>query len=282
MAGRLGRLCNRGWTRRDLTSPVAHLLDPHSAVIPVEYRRKLQTTTTTCSSSSASPSQSLHTAFGAPTPEEMGRIHVDIIAQLNSDNAHLEDAARYYFDGAGKLVRFPQKNLRRGGTSLTHCALFTVPPTHPHAHDAMQMRPYIVTIMGRACRSSLPDPSCESSKWPDQIEMNQNQVAKITEMIHTASLVHDDVLDEATTRRNKTAVNVAFTAKECVLAGDAILAKATYMLAEIGNVRVIEIFSQVGPSPTHITHGTARCGGTVDSTCGTCGASVLRAVPLTA
>jgi geranylgeranyl pyrophosphate synthase len=124
----------------------------------------------------------------------------------------------------------------------------------------MQMRPYIVTIMGRACRSSLPDPSCESSKWPDQIEMNQNQIAKITEMIHTASLVHDDVLDEATTRRNKTAVNVAFTAKECVLAGDAILAKATYMLAEIGNVRVIEIFSQVGPSPATLhmaRHGAA-------------------------
>jgi hypothetical protein len=57
--------------------------------------------------------------------------------------------------------------------------------------------------------------------------------------------VHDDVIDEATSRRGKSSVNTAFTPKECVLAGDAILAKATFMLASIGDVRVIETFAQV-------------------------------------
>lgn len=104
------------------------------------------------------------------------------------------------------------------------------------------MRPYIVTVMGRACRDALPPPT---AAWPDQIERDQIEIAKITEMIHTASLVHDDVIDEASTRRAKSAVNVEFTAKECVLAGNAILAKATHMLASIGDVRVIEIFAQV-------------------------------------
>ena len=63
--------------------------------------------------------------------------------------------------------------------------------------------------------------------------------------IHTASLVHDDVIDEATTRRGMAAVNVRFSEKECVLAGDFILARATKLLAGLGNVRVIEIFAQV-------------------------------------
>ena len=56
-------------------------------------------------------------------------------------------------------------------------------------------------------------------------------------MIHTASLVHDDVIDGASERRGKTAVNVAFTDKECVLAGDFILSNATCILAKIGNPR---------------------------------------------
>lgn len=44
-------------------------------------------------------------ALKPPTPEEMGRIHTDIMTELTSANKPLEQAARYYFDGAGKLVR---------------------------------------------------------------------------------------------------------------------------------------------------------------------------------
>jgi geranylgeranyl pyrophosphate synthase len=64
-------------------------------------------------------------------------------------------------------------------------------------------------------------------------------------MIHTASLVHDDVIDEATMRRGKLAVNRLFKGRECALAGDYILANATQLLASLGNPRVIEIFAQV-------------------------------------
>ena len=52
-------------------------------------------------------------------------------------------------------------------------------------------------------------------------------------------------MEQATTRRNMPAVNVEFSEKECVLAGDFILARATKLLAGLGNVRVIEIFAQV-------------------------------------
>jgi len=142
-----------------------------------------------------------------PTTEQLQQLHSNINKAMTVDHAELQTASRYYFDGKGKLLR-----------------------------------PLIVTLVGRACRD---EGDIDASQWPDQIEQHQNSIARITEMIHTASLVHDDVIDEATSRRNSVSVNRAFTEKQCVLAGDFILARATYLLAKIGHPRVIEIFAQV-------------------------------------
>jgi hypothetical protein len=49
----------------------------------------------------------------------------------------------------------------------------------------LQIRPYVVKIMGRACRR---EPPAAGASWPDRIEVDQHEIAKITEMIHTASL----------------------------------------------------------------------------------------------
>jgi geranylgeranyl pyrophosphate synthase len=54
----------------------------------------------------------------------------------------------------------------------------------------------------------------------------QRTLALIAEMIHTSSLLHDDVIDEATTRRNKESVNAVFGDTQAIYAGDYILAKA--------------------------------------------------------
>lgn len=53
----------------------------------------------------------------------------------------------------------------------------------------------------------------------------QRTLALIAEMIHTSSLLHDDVIDEATTRRNKDSVNAVFGDTQAIYAGDYILAK---------------------------------------------------------
>jgi decaprenyl-diphosphate synthase subunit 1 len=64
-------------------------------------------------------------------------------------------------------------------------------------------------------------------------------------MIHTASLVHDDILDHAETRRGKVSVNLKWSPHQATMAGAYILAVASRLLASTGNRRVVEILSQV-------------------------------------
>jgi geranyl diphosphate synthase len=54
----------------------------------------------------------------------------------------------------------------------------------------------------------------------------QARLAQITEIIHVASLIHDDVVDDGTMRRGIPALNVAHGSKTAVLAGDFLLARA--------------------------------------------------------
>jgi len=59
------------------------------------------------------------------------------------------------------------------------------------------------------------------------------RLAAITEMIHTASLVHDDVLDAADTRRGGSAVHKLYSTKAAVMSGDFLLARASVALARL-------------------------------------------------
>ena len=73
----------------------------------------------------------------------------------------------------------------------------------------------------------------------------QQRIAEITELIHVASLLHDDVIDSAATRRGLKAINLVFGNKLAILAGDFLLARASVSLAALRNTEVIELLSQV-------------------------------------
>ncbi|KAK1345540.1 hypothetical protein QTO34_007998 [Cnephaeus nilssonii] len=98
-------------------------------------------------------------------------------------------------------------------------------------------RPVIVVLMARACNSHY-----NNSR---DVQASQRSIALIAEMIHTASLVHDDVIDDASSRRGKHTVNKIWGEKKAVLAGDLILSAASIALARIGNTTVISILTQV-------------------------------------
>uniref|UniRef100_A0A4W4E7A9 Prenyl (decaprenyl) diphosphate synthase, subunit 1 n=1 Tax=Electrophorus electricus TaxID=8005 RepID=A0A4W4E7A9_ELEEL len=99
------------------------------------------------------------------------------------------------------------------------------------------LRPMIVVLMARAC-------NIHSHRTADLLPA-QRSIAMISEMIHTASLVHDDVIDGADTRRGKTTINEVWGERKAILAGDFILSAASMALARIGNTAVVSVLTQV-------------------------------------
>nr|YP_063627.1 prenyl transferase [Gracilaria tenuistipitata var. liui]AAT79702.1 prenyl transferase [Gracilaria tenuistipitata var. liui] len=71
------------------------------------------------------------------------------------------------------------------------------------------------------------------------------RLAEITEIIHTASLVHDDVIDECEIRRGVNTVHNAFSTKVAVLAGDFLFAQSSWYLANLNNLEVVKTISKV-------------------------------------
>ncbi|MBN1136180.1 MAG: polyprenyl synthetase family protein [Anaerolineae bacterium] len=68
-------------------------------------------------------------------------------------------------------------------------------------------------------------------------------LAASTEMLHTATLVHDDLIDGAALRRGNPTLNASWSPGTTVLAGDYFFARAAALAAEAGNVRVMTIFA---------------------------------------
>ncbi|ORY79282.1 isoprenoid synthase domain-containing protein [Leucosporidium creatinivorum] len=74
---------------------------------------------------------------------------------------------------------------------------------------------------------------------------SQRRLAEITEMIHVASLLHDDVIDLAETRRSAPSAPSLFGNKLSILAGDFLLARASLALSRLGSNEVVELVASV-------------------------------------
>ncbi len=104
-----------------------------------------------------------------------------------------------------------------------------------HLFDAKgkRVRPAIVLLVSRA------------TMMGKEITLRHRRLAEITEMIHTASLVHDDVVDEAELRRGVPTVHSSFGNRIAVLAGDFLFAQSSWYLANLDNLEVVKLLSQV-------------------------------------
>ena len=69
-------------------------------------------------------------------------------------------------------------------------------------------------------------------------------MAAAVELLHTATLVHDDVVDHSPVRRGKPTVSRAWGENRALLLGDYLFAKAGSLAASTGNLRVIELFAE--------------------------------------
>lgn len=70
-------------------------------------------------------------------------------------------------------------------------------------------------------------------------------LAVLTEFIHTASLVHDDVIDQATLRRGQETLNYRFNERLAVLTGDLLFAQASICLSRLMNPTIVGIYGKV-------------------------------------
>ncbi len=82
---------------------------------------------------------------------------------------------------------------------------------------------------------------------------NYGQICNVTqhsavglELLHTASLVHDDVVDESAERRGQASVNASYNNKVAVLVGDYILSTSLLHVSYTGNQRIIEYLAELG------------------------------------
>jgi len=101
------------------------------------------------------------------------------------------------------------------------------------ARRGKQLRPLLVLLCAQICN-------------PVTDKTHRSAVA--LELLHTASLIHDDVVDSSDTRRGVAAVHTKWTNKVAVLIGDYMLAKVIGLVAEVRNIRILEIVSALGRS----------------------------------
>ncbi|MCL7022592.1 hypothetical protein MKW94_026596 [Papaver nudicaule] len=113
--------------------------------------------------------------------------------------------------------------------------------------EGKRFRPTVLLLMASALHvSTLPESVPDDlNRSPIDVRKRQQCMAEITEMIHVASLLHDDVLDDADTRRGVPSLNVRMGNKLSVLAGDFLLSRACVALSSLKDFEVGTLMATV-------------------------------------
>lgn len=113
--------------------------------------------------------------------------------------------------------------------------------------EGKRFRPTVLLLMATALNIHIPQQTSDVIGVAKSKELRgrQQRIAEITEMIHVASLLHDDVLDDAETRRGIGSLNIVMGNKLSVLAGDFLLSRACVALASLKNTEVVSLLATV-------------------------------------
>ena len=103
-----------------------------------------------------------------------------------------------------------------------------------------QLGKYIISSGGKRIRPVLVLLSAGAFDYQGQDHI---ELAAIIEFIHTATLLHDDVVDESEMRRGQDSANALFGNAASVLVGDFLYSRAFEMMVEINSMRIMEILS---------------------------------------
>lgn len=100
-----------------------------------------------------------------------------------------------------------------------------------------QVGEYIINSGGKRLRPALVVLSAHAFDYQGQ---RQHELAAVVEFIHTATLLHDDVVDESELRRGRETANALFGNAASVLVGDFLYSRAFQMMVDVGEMRVMQ------------------------------------------
>ena len=181
--------------------------------------------------------------------KEMKFLTRNIRQLLGSGHPILDTVAKYYTQSEGKHVRPLIVLLMSRATSMTPRT-----PRNPSGSTSTDIdNPIAPSTVLSDVNPSSPATNLLSASVIDaaytsedsDILPSQRRLAEITELIHTASLLHDDVIDHSTARRSAPSANLVFGNKMAVLAGDFLLGRASVALARLRDAEVVELLATV-------------------------------------
>jgi octaprenyl-diphosphate synthase len=100
---------------------------------------------------------------------------------------------------------------------------------------------YIVASGGKRLRPALVLLASRAAGYSGEARF---QLAAVVEFIHTATLLHDDVVDESELRRGRSTANAAFGNAAAVLVGDFLYSRAFQMMVELDDMRVMQVLAE--------------------------------------
>ncbi|KAH9824248.1 isoprenoid synthase domain-containing protein [Melampsora americana] len=184
---------------------------------------------------------------------ELKKLNLNLSSLLDSNQINLNKVTQHYLSPLTE-----SKHLRPLIILLISKATYNLSPTYPHLdhhhHINQALSPESILTdhnpsaaaaasSSSSSSSSSSNPLNDSSSSP--ILPSQRRLAEISEMIHVASLLHDDVIDKADSRRSIKSAPFEFGNKLSILAGDFLLARASIGLARLGSLEVVELISSI-------------------------------------
>jgi octaprenyl-diphosphate synthase len=131
--------------------------------------------------------------------------------------AHLLAPIAHDLDEVERILRQNLENSRPGVADLL---------AHLAHYKGKRLRPTLLLLTAHACGAVTP---------------THHRLAAVVEMIHTASLVHDDVLDSASLRRHVPTVNALWGNQASVMLGDYLFTHAFHLTSMMGDIRACQI-----------------------------------------
>lgn len=181
--------------------------------------------------------------------KEMKFLTKNIQQLLGSGHPVLDTVAKYYTYSEGKHIRPLLVLLMSQATALTPKTAWNPSIPSTATIDNPVSPPAVLIDVNPSSPTNIAfSPSSMDAGYnqgDSNILPSQRRLAEITELIHTASLLHDDVIDESVSRRSAPSANVAFGNKMAVLAGDFLLGRASVALARLRDAEVVELLATV-------------------------------------